>query len=229
MFHEELCRQSFRRNPLFGTATGCQAQRALFHGGTLQNGKVSVEFRQSHGRMLRELIARVKFKPGADVTCYGGFVAPSTQETDKDTHMRHIPLSNYILAGRPFSNCFPTALGSEFQLGYNVSLQPRCEDPAWTKVIRSNGIGYMSNTVTKCPLRRRARTNVTVCEATLGRHIPGVPYNSIMIIRANSNGIEIGDRIISPYEPWKLKEKFQFVCVDQAHYAAAGRTQRVRG
>jgi hypothetical protein len=193
----------------------------------LANGMVTVEFRQSHGRMLRELIAQTRFEPGADVTCYGGFVKPALTETDSDTHMRHIPLTDYVLEGLPFSNCFPTQPGAVFQLGYSVPLQPRCEDTAWTKIIESNGIGYMANTVTKCPLRRRTRTNVIVCEAMLGRIIPGVPYPSVMVLRASDRGINVGDRIISPYEPWKLKEKFRFVCADQAHYEAAGREQPV--
>jgi hypothetical protein len=102
---------------------------------------------------------------------------------------------------------------------------PVVKDPAWTRIIVSNGIGYMANTVTKWPLRERTHSNVTVCEASLGRNIPGVPYNSVIVIRANDKGIDIGDRIISPYEPWKLKKKFAFACVDQAHYEAAGREQ----
>jgi hypothetical protein len=150
-------------------------------------------------------------------------MTPAPPESDSHTHMRHRPSTDYVLEGLPFANCFPTKLGASFHLGYRGPLQPRCEDPAWTKIIASNGIGYMCNTVTKCPLRRRARPNVTVCEAMLGRVIPGVLYPSVLVLRASDGGIDIGDRIISPYEPWKLKEKFAFTCADQAHYRAAGR------
>ena len=150
-------------------------------------------------------------------------MAPAPPDSDLHTHMRHIPLTDYVLEGLPFSNCFPKEAGAVFQLGYSVPLQPRCEDPAWTKIILSNGIGYMANTVTKCPLHRRTRTNVIVYEAMLGRVIPGVQYPSVMVMRASDQGIDIGDRIISPYEPWKLKEKFAFTCVDHAHYEAAGK------
>ena len=145
-FHEELCRQSFRCNPVFGISKGVQAQRALFHGGTLKNGKVALEWKESHGVMLRELIAKTRFKPGEDVTCYGGFVELAPPVSDEHTHMRHIPLTDYVLEGLPFANCFPTKRGKVVSLGYDVPLHPRCDDPSWAKVIVSNGIGYMCNT-----------------------------------------------------------------------------------
>ncbi len=100
---------------------------------------------------------------------------------------------------------------------------PRCDDPAWAKVISSSGIGYMANTTTQCPLQTRSRANVTVCEAMLGRAIPGVPYPSVSVFRASVGGIDIGEKIISPYESWQLTSKFQFQCIDKDHYEAAGR------
>ena len=211
-------------NWVFGAGTGIQAQRALFHGGTLRNGKLAVEFRQSHGRMLRELIAKVRFEAGDDVSCYGGFLMPAPKkEKDSDTHMRRIPSSNFVLEGLQFSECVPTTLGGVYQLGYHLALHPRCEAPAWQEVITTSGLGYMANTVTKCPLSR-TRPNVVVCEAMLGRTIPGVPYPSGMVIRAGTGGIDIGQPVISPaYEHWKLTAKFQFTCVEETHYKAAGR------
>jgi hypothetical protein len=223
-FHEELCRQSFMRRPVFGVTKGCAAQRALFHG-TLENGKVAVEERWVHGRIVRELIAKVRFEWKADVTCYGGMLAPARKEKDTDTHMRHIPQTNHVLEGRPFSECFPVKQGAVFGLGYTVPLRPRCVDPAWDKVIENNGIGYMANTVTRCPLSARTKTNVVVCEAFLGRNIPGIPYANVMVLRAAKGGIDIGQPIISPYEPWKLKKKFCFKCVEPEHYLASGREQ----
>ncbi len=67
-FHETMCRQWFKDHPVRGK--GCQAQNALLRGGTLDNGKVALEIRWSHGVMLRELIAKVRFEHGDDVTCY---------------------------------------------------------------------------------------------------------------------------------------------------------------
>lgn len=224
-FHETLCRDSFRQNPVPDKAKGCQAQRALLHGGTLDNGQLSVEVRWSHGRMLRELIAKARFEQGEIVSCYGGFVTPAPLETNLHTHMRHIPLTDYVLEGLPFADCFPVKLGAMFKLGYNVALRPRCKNPAWDKVITSSGVGYMANTVTRCPLFTRTRPNVTVSEAMLGRIIPGVPYSSVIVLRASEGGIDIEEPIISPYEPWKLKKKFEFKCVDEEHYKAAGRVQ----
>ena len=61
----------------------------------------------------------------------------------------------------------------------------------------------------------------------LGRTIPGVPYPSVMVLRAGTGGIDIGQPVISPYEPWKLTDKFQFKCVEEAHYKAAGRVQQL--
>jgi hypothetical protein len=135
-FHEELCRKSFRQDPVFGAAKGCQAQRALIHGGTLANGKVAVEVRWTHGRKLRELIAKVRFEPNEDVSCYGGFLQQAPSETDRHTHMRHVPLTDYVLEGQPFAGCFPVEEGfTEFTL--RVPLSPRCGDPAWDQIIAS--------------------------------------------------------------------------------------------
>lgn len=224
-FHESLCRKSFAQRPAFGVAKGCKAQRALFLGGTLDNGKVAVEVHWSHGVQLRELIAVTRFEPNDVVTCYGGLVekAPVVKNPDGHTHTRQIPGTDYVLEGEPFSNCFPVKQGAMFALGYSVSLRPQCADPRWAKVIASSGIGYMANTVTRCPLSSRTRTNVTVCSDILGRTIPGVPYDSVLYLQASARGIDAGERIISPYEPWKLKEKFTFKCSDNAHYKAAGR------
>jgi hypothetical protein len=208
------------RDPVFGTGTGIQAQRALLYGGTLANGKVAVEFHPSHGLMLRELIAKVRFDPGDDVTCYGGLLMPAPKkEKDSDTHVPSVP---FVLEGLQFSESFPTTLGGMYELGYHVPLRPRCETPAWEAVIATSGLGYMANTVTKCPLSRN-RPNVVVCEAMLGRTIPGIPYPSVMTLRAGATGIDIGQPIISPYEPWQVTKKFQFKCVDEAHYKAAGK------
>ncbi len=57
----------------------------------------------------------------------------------------------------------------------------------------------------------------------LGTTIPGVPYPSVLVLRASLGGIDIGEKIISPYESWKLTRKFQFKCIDKEHYEAAGR------
>jgi hypothetical protein len=228
-FHEILCRRSFANRPVFGVAKGCKAQRALLHGGTLENRKLAVEVHWSHGVLLRELIAQVRFEHKDVVTCYGGFAekAPVVKKSDVNmhTHMRQIPGTDYVLEGEPFSNCFPVKQGAMFDLGYSVPLRPQCADPRWAKVIASSGLGYMANTVTRCPLILRTRTNVTVCDAVLGRSIPGVPYDSVVYLKASAGGINPGEPIISPYEPWKLKEKFKFKCNDSAHYEASGRVQ----
>jgi hypothetical protein len=61
----------------------------------------------------------------------------------------------------------------------------------------------------------------------LRQAIPGVPYPSIMTLRASTGGIDVGERIISQYESWKQTKKFEFRCVDEAHYRAAGRVQQL--
>ena len=222
-FHEALCRESFKNKPVHGDAKGCKAQRALLNGGTLANGKVHVKVRMSHGRVLRELVAGKRFEPGEDVTCYGGWLLPAPRETDKHTYMRHIPLTDYVLDGLEFSNQFPSEGGAGLRLGYSVALRPTCEDRAWEDVIASTGIGYMANTTTACPQQQRARPNVTICQAMLGRLVTGVPYPSVVVLRASANGIDEGDAIISPYEAYKLTGKFAFKCMDRNHYAMAGR------
>jgi hypothetical protein len=228
-FHESLCRKSFEERPVFGITKGCKAQRVLLRGGTLDNGKVAVEVRWSHGLQLRELIAVKRFEHEEVVTCYGGFAikAPKVMETKvrMDSHMRQIPGTDYVLEGAPFSDCFPMKQGAMFDLGYSARLRPTCENPEWAKVIASSGIGYMANTVTKCPLRSRTRTNVTMGTAVLGRTVPGVPYDSVLYLSAGVGGIDPGEPIISAYEQWKVKEKFRFTCKDSAHYEAAGRLQ----
>jgi hypothetical protein len=210
--------------PVWGSSNGIQAQRALLNGGTIQNGKVSIQLRMSHGVVIRELIARIRFQPRDDVTCYGGFVEKQPPEGEEDTHMRRIPLTNYVLNGIAFSGCFPSQSGGVFRVGPGVSLKPQCADPQWEKVIVSCGLGYMANTVTKCPLYRQTIPNVSVCEAALERNIVGVSYASVLVLRACSNGIDIGEPIISPYEGKQSKKKFRFICADPEHYATAGRT-----
>ena len=64
---------------------GCEAQRALFDGGTIENGKVAVQFRQWHGRIVRQLVAMIDFAPHSDVTCYGGLVQAPANKADS-TH-----------------------------------------------------------------------------------------------------------------------------------------------
>ena len=222
-FKETLCRKSFLNKMLRGRADGIQAQRALFAGGTLQNGKVRIEQRTSHGVIIRELVAGTRFEPGADVTCYGGFMERKPPEKEEHTHMRGIPSSDYVLNGIMFSNCFPTKSGAAFDIGPPVSLTPHCDDARWEEVIASSGIGYMANTVTRCPLHRQTRPNVIKCAAAMHRVIPGVSCDSVMVLRACSKGIDIGEAIISPYEGKKSKDKFQFDCEDPVHWAAAGR------
>ena len=219
-FHELLCRQSFERAP--ATNRGIRAQRALQESGTLANGKVYVTIRESHGTSLRELVAGVRFDPGEAVTLYGGLLEPGRKETVVDTHARHIPLMDCVLNGKDFANAFPSSERWHFNGGHTVKLKPHCANKHWDKVICTTGIGYMANTVTKCPLYQQLRPNVVVAEMMLGRVIVGVPYTSILVLVAGQAGIEAGDRIISLYEHGSQKEKFKFRCVDPIHYITAG-------
>jgi hypothetical protein len=221
IFHEILCRQSFERRT--AKRTGIRAQRALFNAGTLDNSKVVVQIRKCHGVPLRELVAGIRFEQGDDVTLYGGFLEVAVKETNEHTHTRHIPGEHHVLNGQDFANCFPTGAGGLYNLGLHESLTPRCVSKDWECVIRTTGVGYMANTVTRCPLYRRLRPNVVVSELPLGRTIPGIPYSSLLVLQAGSGGIDVGDPIISTYEQYQLKEKFQFKCSDPSHYLAAGR------
>lgn len=220
-FHEILCRQSFERGPTRGK--GLRAQRALFNAGTLDNLKVHVSILESHGTMLRELIASVRFEPGDDVTLYGGFLEPERPETDLDTHTRHIPLMDFVLNGQELADSFPSRQGGGYNLGVHAKLRPRCESKDWERVICTTGLGYLANTVTICPLHSRLRPNVVVVELMLGRVIPGVPYASILVLQAGAAGIDPGDRVISLYEHGAQKEKYNSRCADRHHYVAAGR------
>jgi hypothetical protein len=199
------------------------AQRALFNAGTLANGKVVVQVRKSHGRYLRQLVAGQDFQVGEDVTCYGGWLTRAPEETDEHTHTRRIPSTDYVLDGLEFSNQFPVGSAAGLKLGYMEALLPMCEISAWENTIASTGIGYMSNTTTACPQQQRSRCNVTICHAMLGRLVEGVPYPSVMVLRASAGGISKGECIISPYEAYKIAKKFAFKCVDPDHYATAGR------
>ena len=105
-----------------------------------------------------------------------------------------------------------------------MSLTPQCEDQRWEAVIASSGIGYMANTVTRCPLLRQTRPNVVVHEVAMYRVIAGVSYSSVLVLRGASQGIDIGEPIISPYEGYQSKAKFKFHCKDPLHWAAAGRS-----
>ena len=224
LFHEYLCRQSFLQKPVPSRhGTGIDAERAILTGGTLSNGQLQVQMRDCHGVRLRELIPMRGYKPGAIVTCYGGFVGLAPPKGEHHTHMRQIPTTNYVLDGEEFSDCFPFQNGAVFGLGHTLAMTPRCENRAWEDIIRSTGLGYMANTITKCPLQRRARTNVTVHTAVLGRSIPGVPYSTVVYLRAGTNGIQPQEPIISPYEGCQSKQAFQFICADEDHYHAAGR------
>jgi hypothetical protein len=222
-FQETICRNSFMDRRLQGSASGIAAQRALLTGGTLQNGKVKVEQRISHGMVIRELIAGIRFEPGADVTCYGGFVEKRPPETEEHTHMRGIPASDYALNGILFSGCFPIKPGAALKIGHSVALTPQCEDQRWEAVIASSGIGYFANTVTRCPLST-SRPNVVVHALPMYRKIAGVSYSSVLVLRAASHGIDVGEPIISPYEGCQSKAKFKFPCKDPLHWAAAGRS-----
>jgi hypothetical protein len=209
-----------------GGGKGIRAQRALLEGGTLANGKVGVMFKTSHGHCIRELVARVKFHRGEVVTCYGGFLerVPGP-ETDEHwlTHMRHIPLNDHVLNGLEFSNTFPASnsivLG---KLGYREWLHPRGVGPEWIRIIESSGLGYMANTVTKCPMTR-TRPNVIVDELILGRVVEGVPYSAVLVLRAGDQDIQVDQTIVSPYEAWKQNQLFEFKCADEWHYIAAGK------
>lgn len=223
MFHESLCRQSFLDRPVVGRhGKGIDAERAIMTGGTLSNGQLQVQIRQSHGVRLRALIAMVTYMPNDIVTCYGGFLERAPPKAEAGTHMRSVPLTSFVLNGEEFSNCFPSHHGAEFDLGRTMSMTPRCVDRAWEDVINSTGVGYMANTVTKCPLQQRAHANVTVHHAILGRRIPGVPYSSVVFFRAGTNGIAPGEPVISPYEACKSNRKFTFKCSDVEHYRTAG-------
>jgi hypothetical protein len=224
LFHENLCRQSFKQYPVQGAhGAGIDAERAILKGGTLSNGQVEIQFRESHGAVLRELISMFGYKPKEIVTCYGGFLGEAPPKDEDHNHMRHIPTTNYVLDGEEFSGCFPFEYGGVFTMGRTVAMTPRCDDKAWEEVISGNGIGYMANTATKCPLQHRSRTNVTVHTAILGRRIPGVPYSSVVYLRAGANGIQPREPIISPYEGCQNNKKFRFVCSDAQHYESAGR------
>jgi hypothetical protein len=229
LFHEQLCRNSFLRNPVSDGGAGIEAQRALLRGGTLLNGKVQVVSHWSHGQELRDLIAGVKFLPLEDVTCYGGQLGLAPPKNDGHTHMRHVPLSDYVLDGIEFSRTFPVATthGVGNKYGFMVPLQPQCVNPVWSDMIASSGIGYMANTHTICPLERRSRNNVTIHAVPLGRNIPDVMYSSVVVLRACSKGIAKGARILSPYEPWKLQEKWKYRCMSAAHYNAAGHSMPI--
>jgi hypothetical protein len=223
MFHEYLYRQSFKQRPVKGTGSGVRVQRAIMSGGTLENGKVRVYFRRSHGVTLRELIAMVTFEHHDCVTCYGGFEEPApASKLDGNNHMRHIPCTRRVLNGLPFADCFPTVPGVMFDLGLDAPLRPRCDNPAWSHMIRTSGIGYMANTVTKCPMRLQPRPNVTIQSRSSYRQIDGVSCGSVLYLECGVRGIAVGDPIVSPYEGWAGNPEFRFECVDQDHYARAG-------
>ena len=222
-FHESLCRASFKQTPVVGDhGTGIDAQRAILFGGTLSNGKLQLQKRVSHGVAIRELIAMQDFPHGQIVTCYGGLLelAPTDK---KQTHMRCIPATNYVLNGVEFSKCFPCEHGAELALGVYVSMLPRCQTVGWATVICTTGLGYMANAVTRCPLQGRVCPNVTVHRSTLGREVPGVPYSDVLYFRAALHGIRRGQPVISPYEACRSNPDLQFTCCDPAHYRAAGR------
>jgi hypothetical protein len=222
MFHERLCRQSFKQHPVKRGGTGAPAQRAIMTGGTLDNGKLRVYFQKSHGVLVRELIAMVRFEPHSVVTCYGGFVELAPSEEACHTHMRHIPETKRVLNGVEFASRFPCKPGVMFELGRGLPLRPVCANADWSTVIRTTGLGYMANTVTKCPLQR-TRPNVTIQCKPVGRYIKNVPHgSSVVYLVAASKGIAVGDAVISPYEACVQTAKFRFNCADPAHYKAAG-------
>jgi hypothetical protein len=221
-FHEILCRASFKENPTSGK--GCRAQRALLHGGTILNGKVSVQVRHDHGRAVRELVCLKDVPPLEVVTCYGGFVGLAPAEKDEHTHMRHIPASGYVMDGDAFSSTMPEGNSAVSKLGVKIPLYPRCDDEKWASVVAGSGIGYMANTVTKCPLQGQKGYNVTVHAYTLGRVVPGVVQSDVLVLQACIHGLKAGDCVISPYESYRQTKKFQFVCADLMHYRAAGAT-----
>ena len=193
------------------------------HGGTLANGKVSVQVRHSHGRALRELVTEVDFQSGDVVTCYGGFACRApVDEKDEHTHMRHIPSSDLVLNGLPFANTFPDDHSTTQRLGWMVPLKPRSGDKKWDKVISDTEIGYMANSVTSCPLSNREYPNVTVATGMLGRSITDVAYEDVVYLLASKDGIKKGETVVSPYESRQQTEKFQFKCADVSHYRAAG-------
>ena len=199
---------------------GIAAQRALLYGGTLANGMVRLVKRRSHGRDIRELVAGVVFEAGDDVTCYGGMVSkqPSimtAQSKLQQTHVRNIPSSDYVLDGLEFSKCVPD---EPYPVENDKLLFPDCNDKRWTNVLLNTGVGYMANTVTKCPLNPRERPNVVIYEAVLHRSIQGVPYDSVILLRAASRGIAKEEKIISPYEGYKNDPDFHHDCVDDEHH-----------
>ena len=140
--------------------------------------------------------------------------------------MRHIPCTKRVLNGLPFADCFPSVPGVMFDLGLDVPLSPRCDNPAWSHMIRTSGIGYMANTVTKCPMRLRPRPNVTIESRTFHRHIDGVSSGSVLYLACGARGIAVGETIVSPYEGCAGNPAFRFKCVDKGHYARAGQEFR---
>ena len=221
-FHEILCRASFKKNPTNGK--GCRAQRALLHGGTILNGKVSVQVRHAHGRAVRELVCLEDVPPLGVVTCYGGFVGLAPDEKDEHTHMRHLPASDYVMDGDAFSSTIPEGNSAASKFGVEIPLFPCCDNEQWAFVVASSGIGYMANTMTKCPLQGQKRYNVTVHAYTLGRVVPGVVQSDVLVLQACSDGLKAGDCVVSPYESYRQTKKFEFVCDDLMHYRAAGAT-----
>ena len=222
-YPEVLARASFHLNPVRKRgARGWRAQQLLLGGGTL-DGNLYVAWEKRHGIWLLGLYSTQDIEGNRDVTCYGGVRRPKpAQELDTDTHMRCVPGEDFVMDGKEFAACFQGPRSPLCEFGGLIPVLPRCGSRGWREVIRSSGIGYMANTVTKCP-RVLERPNVFTAYVPLGRTIPGVPYTSLMVLRAGVHGIRAGEPIVSVYVWACQKAKFTFACKDRGCYAASSK------
>jgi hypothetical protein len=221
--HEQLCRASFQANPVRGYGAGSRAQRALLNGGTLANQGVTVTYVRSHGVVTRELITNVDRSPGDTVTLYGGvLVSRPPVETNEHTHIRSIPSTNLALNGKPFALAFPAHPSTMNKLSHRASLVPVFCSEKHRKVISTSGLGFMANGPTVCP-SGSDMANVTIQMYPLARVVPGVRYDSIMVLEVGRHRLPAGTRIICKYESVQgSTDKFTYQCRDPVHYEAAG-------
>ena len=194
----------------------------LLGNGTL-DGDLYVAWEERHGTWLLGLYSKLDIGGKQDVTCYGGVWRPRPAvELDTDTHMRCVPGEDFVMDGKEFAECFQGPRSPLCRLGRLVPVVPHREGSGWAEVISSSGIGYMANTVTKCP-RVIERPNVNITHVPLGRTIPGVPYTTLMVLTTGVNGIKAGEPIVSIYVWACQKKKFQFECRDRWCYAAVNK------
>ena len=220
-----MVRESFVQRPVHGSGTGCQAQRAVLHGGTLDNGKVGVEWTTSHGFTVKGLINRFLLEPSETITLYGGEEQRRPpHETAEHTHMRVIPETSgqRVLNGAPFAATFPRSPPQVSGPGFDTRVLPQC-DRELADLIRRTGLGYMANSpITYCPLGTE-RANVTVARVPMYRRVAGVGYTVLLVLTCGNKQLQPGTPLLCDYRPkMDLPAKFQFRCRDPSHYHAAG-------